>query len=148
MPLFDPTALAGRAAIVTGGGSGIGRSVALLLAANGAKVASSFLFSAACSFSISPTAAADDTGSVSEAVARAVRVVRESGLPHETTSMFTTIEGEWDEVMGVIKACVDRLAESAPRVSLVVKCDIRPGRTGQLTAKLERVEQHLRDTAR
>ncbi|WP_336670999.1 thiamine-binding protein [Tsukamurella sp. USMM236] len=87
-------------------------------------------------------------GGVAAAVAEAVAIVRASGLPNETTSMFTTIEGEWDEVMGVIKACVDRLAESAPRVSLVVKCDIRPGHTGQLTAKLERVEQHLRDSGR
>ena len=52
-------------------------------------------------FSISPTAA-DDTGGVSEAVAAAVRVVRESGLPNETNAMFTNIEGEWDEVMAVV----------------------------------------------
>ena len=48
-------------------------------------------------FSISPTAS-DETGSVSEAVAAAVRVVRESGLPYELNSMFTNVEGEWDEV--------------------------------------------------
>ena len=95
-------------------------------------------------FSVAPSTTDDPDGSVSEAVAAAIRVVRESGIPNRTDSMFTTIEGEWDEVMGVIKACVDRLAESAPRVSLVVKCDIRPGHTGQLTAKVERVERHLR----
>lgn len=43
-------------------------------------------------FSVSPTAA-DETGSVSAAVAAAVRVVRESGLPHRTSSMFTELEG-------------------------------------------------------
>ncbi|BDH59198.1 hypothetical protein MTP03_41370 [Tsukamurella sp. PLM1] len=100
-------------------------------------------------FSISPMGGLDGTGGaadggVAAAVAEAVAIVRASGLPNETTSMFTTIEGEWDEVMGVIKACVDRLAETAPRVSLVVKCDIRPGHTGQLSAKVERVEKHLR----
>ena len=93
-------------------------------------------------FSISPTAA-DLTGGVSEAVADAVRVVRESGLPCETTSMFTTVEGEWDEVMAVVKAAVDVVAARSPRVGLVLKADIRPGHTGQLTAKVERVEQHL-----
>ncbi|MGZ4560363.1 MAG: thiamine-binding protein, partial [Mycobacteriaceae bacterium] len=56
-------------------------------------------------FSVSP-AAADASGSVSEAVAAAVRVVRESGLPHETSSMFTSVEGEWDEVMDVVKRAV------------------------------------------
>ncbi len=94
-------------------------------------------------FSISPSAAADDSGSVSEAVARAVRVVRESGLPNETTSMFTSIEGDWDEVMAVVKAAVEAVAEVSPRVGLVLKADIRPGFEGQLTAKVERIEAAL-----
>ncbi|MGZ4573647.1 MAG: MTH1187 family thiamine-binding protein [Mycobacteriaceae bacterium] len=94
-------------------------------------------------FSVSP-AAADVSGSVSEAVAAAVRVVRESGLPHETSSMFTSIEGEWDEVMDVVKRAVAVVSEASPRTSLVLKADIRPGFAGQLTAKVERVEEHLR----
>ncbi|MDP3894594.1 MTH1187 family thiamine-binding protein [Nocardioides sp.] len=93
-------------------------------------------------FSISPMSG-DDTGSVSEAVAAAVRVVRDSGLPHETNSMFTNIEGEWDEVMAVVKQAVDVVSASSSRVGLVLKADIRPGYTGQLTAKVERVEQAL-----
>ncbi len=95
-----------------------------------------------CAFSISPTAV-DQTGGVSAAVAEAVRVVRESGLPCETTSMFTTVEGDWDEVMAVVKRAVDVVAAVSPRVGLVLKADIRPGFTGQLSAKVERVEQHL-----
>ena len=95
-------------------------------------------------FSISPTSG-DDTGSVSEAVAAAVRVVKESGLPWELTSMFTTIEGEWDEVMAVVKRAVDVVAEVSPRVGLVLKADIRPGFDGQLTAKVERVNALLED---
>ena len=93
-------------------------------------------------FSISPMAG-DETGSVSQAVAAAVRVVRESGLPNETNSMFTNIEGEWDQVMAVVKRAVDVVAEVSPRVGLVLKADIRPGYDGQLTAKVERVEQAL-----
>jgi len=96
-------------------------------------------------FSISPTAAAAD-GSVSEAVAAAVRVVKESGLPWELTSMFTTIEGEWDEVMAVVKRAVEVVAETSPRVGLVLKADVRPGYDGQLTAKVERVERALADS--
>ena len=95
-------------------------------------------------FSISPTGS-DESGSVSEAVARAVRVVRESGLPCETNSMFTNVEGEWDEVMAVVKAAVDAVAEVSPRVGLVLKADIRPGYDGQLTAKVERIEAALAD---
>ena len=93
-------------------------------------------------FSISPSTG-DDTGGVSEAVAAAVRVVRESGLPNETNAMFTNIEGEWDEVMAVVKRAVDVVAEVSPRVGLVLKADIRPGHTGQLAAKVERVESLL-----
>lgn len=95
-------------------------------------------------FSISPTTAAED-GSVSEAVAAAVRVVEESGLPWELTSMFTTVEGEWDEVMAVVKRAVDAVAAVSPRVGLVLKADIRPGWDGQLTAKVERVRSILEE---
>lgn len=94
-------------------------------------------------FSIAPVTS-DPSGSVTEAVARAVKVVRDSGLPNETTSMFTTVEGEWDEVMDVVRRAVDAVAEVSPRVSLVLKADVRPGRTGQLTAKVERIEEALR----
>lgn len=96
-------------------------------------------------FSISP-GVADETGGVAESVARAVKVVRDSGLPCETNAMFTNVEGEWDEVMAVIKQAVDVLAAESPRVSLVLKADIRPGYTGQLTAKVERVEEAIRNS--
>ena len=92
-------------------------------------------------FSVSPLGGESD--SVGRAVAEAVRVVRESGLPNETSAMFTSIEGEWDEVMDVVKRAVDVLAAQAPRVSLVLKADIRPGHTGQLRSKVDRVEEYL-----
>jgi uncharacterized protein (TIGR00106 family) len=93
-------------------------------------------------FSISPSSG-DERGGVSEAVAEAVRVVRASGLPSETNAMFTNIEGDWDEVMAVIKQAVDVVAASSPRVGLVLKADIRPGYDGQLTAKVQRIEERL-----
>src|SRR3954462_9635313 len=93
-------------------------------------------------FSISPSGE-DERGGVSEAVAEAVRVVRASGLPSETNAMFTNIEGDWDEVMSVIKQAVDVVAASSPRVGLVLKADIRPGYDGQLTAKVQRIEERL-----
>ncbi|MGA8208730.1 MAG: thiamine-binding protein [Nocardioidaceae bacterium] len=93
-------------------------------------------------FSISPSAG-DGTGGVGEAVAEAVRVVRASGLPCETNAMFTNIEGDWDEVMAVVKQAVDVVAAVSPRVALVLKADIRSGFSGQLSAKVERIEQHL-----
>ena len=93
-------------------------------------------------FSITPLGVGD---SVSESVADAVRIVRDSGLPNETNAMFTNVEGEWDEVMAVIKACVMKVGEAAPRVSVVIKIDHRPGVTDGLHAKVAAVEQHLDD---
>ena len=95
-------------------------------------------------FSVSPSGGEPD-GGVSEAVARAVKVVRESGLPNSTNAMFTNIEGEWDEVMDVVKRAVEAAGEGSARVGLVLKADIRPGFEGQLEAKVDRIEAHLRD---
>ena len=91
-------------------------------------------------FSVTPLGVGEGVG---EIVAEAVRVVRASGLPNETDSMFTTIEGDWDEVMAVVKSAVDAVAARAPRVSLVLKADIRPGVTDGLTSKVATVERHL-----
>ena len=93
-------------------------------------------------FSITPVGLGD---SVSAAVAEAVRIVRESGLANETNAMFTNVEGEWDEVMGVIRRCVDRVAEVSPRVSVVIKIDHRAGVTDGLHTKVAAVEQQLGD---
>lgn len=97
-------------------------------------------------FSVSPMTA-DDTGSVHDAVAAAVRVVRDSGLPHRTDAMFTTIEGEWDEVFAVVKAATEAVGAFGPRVSLVMKADIRPGHTGELDGKVARLEAALGESA-
>ena len=88
-------------------------------------------------FSVAPSGTGD---SVAAAVADAVRVVRESGLPHRTDSMFTTIEGEWDECMDVVRRACEAVGRHGDRVGLVLKADIRPGRTGEMQAKLDRLE--------
>ncbi|MCP1387303.1 thiamine-binding protein [Corynebacterium sp. TA-R-1] len=94
-------------------------------------------------FSVAPTVTEGANAEMSAAVARAVRVVRESGLPNETTAMFTTVEGEWDEVMDVIKRATEAVAEVSPRVSLVIKADIREGYTDMLHQKMASLEKHF-----
>ncbi len=91
-------------------------------------------------FSVAPSGTGE---SVSKAVADAVRVVRESGLPHRTDSMFTTIEGGWEECMDVVRRACEAVGRHGPRVSLVLKADIRPGRTGEMQAKLDRLQASL-----
>jgi uncharacterized protein YqgV (UPF0045/DUF77 family) len=102
---------------------------------------------AAAPGSPSLSAAAADEASVHDAVAEAVRIVRESGLPNHTDSMFTTIEGEWDEVFAVVKRATEAVGRYGSRVSLVIKADIRPGYSGELTGKLERLEAAIGETA-
>jgi uncharacterized protein YqgV (UPF0045/DUF77 family) len=94
-------------------------------------------------FSVSPGGGGNPDGSVHDAVAAAVKIVRDSGLPNRTDSMFTTIEGEWDEVFDVVKRATEAVGAYGNRVSLVLKADIRPGHTGELTGKVERLEKAL-----
>jgi uncharacterized protein (TIGR00106 family) len=93
-------------------------------------------------FSVTPLGVGDD---VAGYVADAVRVVRASGLPNRTDAMFTTIEGDWDEVMAVVKEACDAVAARVPRVSVTLKADIRPGVTGALESKVTSLERHLAD---
>jgi uncharacterized protein YqgV (UPF0045/DUF77 family) len=101
-------------------------------------------------FSVAPSGVGelsgpDPSGSVSPAVAEAVRIVRESGLPNQTDAMFTTIEGEWDECMDVVKRACEAVGRYGSRISLVLKADIRPGFSGELAGKVARIEQVLQD---
>jgi uncharacterized protein (TIGR00106 family) len=91
-------------------------------------------------FSLTPLGVGESVG---ELVAEAVKVVRASGLRSETNAMFTNVEGEWDEVMAVIKSCAEKVAERAPRVSLVVKIDYRPGHEDAMTTKMQSMLRHL-----
>ncbi len=97
-------------------------------------------------FSVAPSGGSS-SDSVHDAVAAAVRVVRESGLPNRTASLCTEIEGEWDEVMAVVKAATLAVAEYGTRVSLVLKADYRPGHTGELDGKVQRLEAALEERA-
>ncbi len=92
-------------------------------------------------FSIFPT---DKGASVSAYVAKAVKIVNESGLAHETGPMGTCIEGDdWDEVMGVIGRCFQKLREDSDRVYMTMKVDYRKGPGGRMRRKLESLEEKL-----
>jgi uncharacterized protein YqgV (UPF0045/DUF77 family) len=98
-------------------------------------------------FSVAPSGTGRSDGSVADAVAAAVRVVRESGLPNRTDAMFTTIEGDWDSCLDVVKRATEAVAPFGTRVSLVLKAYIRPGYEGELDAKVERLEAAMEQDA-
>ena len=90
---------------------------------------------------IAPCGTGDE---LSAEVAEVVRVIRESGLPSRTTSMFTEIEGEWDEVMQVVKDATFVLAEKGIRTEVILKADVRPGFDHMMDSKLERLDAQLK----
>lgn len=94
-------------------------------------------------FSVAPATTDDASASMSAAVADAIAVVRASGLPNRTDAMFTTLEGDWDEVMAVVREATEAVGRHSGRVSLVLKADIRAGHTGELDGKVDRLERRL-----
>lgn len=92
-------------------------------------------------FSVAPFGAGEE---LSDAVAEVVQIIRNSGLKNRTYSMFTEIEGEWDEVMRVVKDATFVLAQKGLRTELVLKADIRPGYTNTMDGKLERLESSIK----
>ncbi len=91
-------------------------------------------------FSMSPMGEGD---SVSEYVARSLEIVERSGLDYRVHAMGTILEGEWDQVFGVVKQCFDRMGEDCDRISLAIKADYRRGRSGRLESKVASVERKL-----
>lgn len=92
-------------------------------------------------FSVTPLGVGDGVGDL---VADCVRIVRESGLDNETNAMFTLVEGPMDEVFAVVQQCMEHVASAAPRASLVLKGDLRPGRAdGRMQSKKQSIEARL-----
>ena len=96
--------------------------------------------SAMVEFSMSPLGKGE---SVSRWVAGSLEVVDASGLPYRLNPMGTVIEGEWDECMGVIKGCLERMSADCDRISCSIKIDYRQGPPGRLESKIAKIEQLL-----
>ena len=92
--------------------------------------------------SIAPVGVGEE---LSRHVAEVVKVIRESGLPNKTYSMFTEIEGEWDAVMDVVKRATFVLAEKGIRTEVVLKADIRPNFSNMMEGKLDRLNEALEE---
>jgi uncharacterized protein (TIGR00106 family) len=91
-------------------------------------------------FSMTPL---DKGESVSAYVTRSIDIIDRSGIPYKLGPMGTCVEGEWDQVFGVIKACFDRMSQDCSRVSIAIKVDYRQGKSGRLEAKIASVEKRL-----
>ncbi len=81
--------------------------------------------------------------SLSEYVARSMKLIEQSGLPYKACPMGTVLEGEWDEIFALIKKCRDAIAVDTERVIVNIKVDDRQGAVGCLDGKIKSVEKRL-----
>ena len=92
-------------------------------------------------FSMSPLSKGE---SVSPYVSRSLDIIDRSGVPYRLNPMGTVLEGEWDEVFGVVKQCYETMKKDCDRISTVIKVDYRKGSKGRLSSKMESVEKRLK----
>ncbi|QPJ64510.1 MAG: MTH1187 family thiamine-binding protein [Candidatus Nitrohelix vancouverensis] len=91
-------------------------------------------------FSMSPLTKGE---SVSEYVSRSLEIIDKSGVNYKLNPMGTVLEGEWDEVMAVVKQCYERMSQDCDRISCGIKIDYRKGASGRLESKMASVEKKL-----
>ncbi len=92
-------------------------------------------------FSMSPMGKGE---SVSPYVAKSIEIIDKSGLEYRVNPMGTVLEGEWDEVFGVVRQCFEQMRQDCNRISATLKVDYRKGATGRMTRKIESVEKILK----
>ena len=96
-------------------------------------------------FSMSPLSKGESVGKY---VSRSLDLIDKSGLDYRLNPMGTVVEGPWDDVMRLVKACFTKMSSDCDRISTVIKIDYRKGRSGRLTSKMESVAKHLNRTLR
>jgi len=85
----------------------------------------------------------DKGESVSDYVSRSLQIISESGVDYRLNPMGTVLEGEWDEVMTVVKRCYETMRFDCKRITCSVKIDYREGKEGRLTSKIASIEDKL-----
>ena len=81
--------------------------------------------------------------SLSSHVAEVLKIVDESGINYKLHSMGTILEGDWDEILKLIKKCHERTLEDSDRVLTTITIDDRKGKSGRIVGKVQSVERKL-----
>ncbi|MGQ0694077.1 MAG: MTH1187 family thiamine-binding protein [Nitrospiraceae bacterium] len=92
-------------------------------------------------FSMSPLGKGESVGKY---VARSLDIIDKSGVPYRLNPMGTVLEGEWEQVFGVVQKCYERMRKDCNRISCTVKVDYRKGHVGRLQSKVASVEKTLK----
>ena len=91
-------------------------------------------------FSMAPL---EKGASVGDYVARSLKIIDDSGLDYRLHAMGTIIEGQIDDVLGVLKRCLEAMATDCERITCTAKLDYRRGYSGRLNSKVASVEEKL-----
>lgn len=91
-------------------------------------------------FSIVPVGMGSSMG---KPLADVMKLVDESGLPYRLNPMGTVVEGQWEEVMTLVRKCHEEVMRSAERAITSIKVDDRKGRTDMIESKIRSVEERL-----
>lgn len=92
-------------------------------------------------FSMSPLGKGESVGKY---VSRSLEIVDQSGVEYRLNPMGTVLEGEWDDVMDVVRQCYERMRKDCNRISCTMKVDSRKGKNGRLSGKVASVEKRLK----
>ena len=92
-------------------------------------------------FSMSPLGKGESVGKY---VSRSLEIIDKSGVEYRLNPMGTVLEGEWDDVLDVVRQCYERMRKDCARISCTMKVDYRKGHTGRLSGKVASVEKRLK----
>ncbi len=92
-------------------------------------------------FSMSPLGKSESVGKY---VSRSLEIIDQSGVEYRLNPMGTVLEGEWDDVMDVVRKCYERMRKDCNRISCTIKVDYRKGKNGRLSGKVASVEKRLK----
>ena len=92
-------------------------------------------------FSMSPLGKGESVGKY---VSRSLDIIDKSGVPYRLNPMGTVLEGEWEQALGVVQKCYERMKKDCDRISCAIKVDYRKGHSGRLQSKVASVEKKLK----
>ena len=92
-------------------------------------------------FSMSPLGKGESVGKY---VSRSLQIVDKSGVAYRLNPMGTVLEGEWDDVLDVVRQCYECMKKDCPRISCTMKIDYRKGHQDRLSGKVSSVEKRLK----
>jgi uncharacterized protein (TIGR00106 family) len=81
--------------------------------------------------------------SIGDKLAEVLKIIDASGLPYKVNPMGTVIEGEWDEIMKLVKKCHDALMKTGERTITTVTIDDRKGKPNRIEKKVKSIEKRL-----